>query len=111
MVGFDLGLYKKHRGTCANFSFVYHFWSRKLMARNRTQSNRQDGRPQRSCTHERLCEEVEVECCEGVSVSAAPNGQEKEACRAGNQGDAHSIAKKSGVQIPFQLLMFECTTQ
>jgi hypothetical protein len=79
------------------------FWSRKLMARNRTQSNRQDGRPQRSCTHERLHEEVER--CEGVS--AAPNGQEKEACRAGNQGDAHSIAKKSGVQIHFQLLMFD----
>ena len=62
------------------------------MARNRTQSNRQDGRPpQHSCTHERLREEVEVERFEGVS--AAPNWQEKEACRAGNQGDAHSIAK------------------
>ena len=73
------------------------------MACNRTQSNRQDGRRQRSCTHERLHEEVER--CEGVS--AAPNGQEKEACRAGNQGDAHSIAKKSGVQIHFQLLMFD----
>jgi hypothetical protein len=48
-----------------------------LMARNRTQNNRQYGCPQCSCTHEPLCEEVEH--CEGVPGAPQPAPQAADA--------------------------------